>query len=225
MNELRYRSCAVLTIFALCLLVAACGQSTSTSEEAAETDNAQPEAAPNTTRETRYVTLSVPAGTQMEVELLDALSSGTNKVGDPVRARLTGDLFAEGKRVASAGAELRGAVTEVVGLKKFGGQPRISVMFDSLGIDGAAPVAIVAWLDQAGKKQAGRDAAKIAGGAAAGAVVGHQVDDDKGSEIGALVGGAIGTVIAAKTGKEIELAAGTPMLVVLENDAQVRVAE
>ena len=110
-------------------------------------------------------------------------------------------------------------------LKKFGGQPKISVVFESLGVENGDSVAVVAWLSEAGKKQAGRDAAKIGGGAAAGAVVGHQVDGDKGAEIGALVGGAIGTAIAAKTGKEIELAAGTMMFVVLESDAQVRVAD
>ena len=57
---------------------------------------------------------------------------------------------------------------------------------------------------------------------AAGAVIGHQVDDDKGKEIGALIGGAIGTAIAAKTGKEVELTAGTTIIVVLEDDVQVR---
>ena len=34
-------------------------------------------------------------------------------------------------------------------------------------------------------------------------------DDDKGKEIGALLGGAIGTAVAAKTGKELELVAGS----------------
>jgi uncharacterized protein YcfJ len=53
-------------------------------------------------------------------------------------------------------------------------------------------------------------------------VVGHQVDDDKGAEIGALIGGAIGTAVAAKTGPEVERAAGTTVFVVLENNVQVR---
>ena len=55
-------------------------------------------------------------------------------------------------------------------------------------------------------------------------MIGHQVDDDKGTEIGALLGGAIGTAVAAKTGKELELPAGTPIVVVLESDVQIRMA-
>jgi hypothetical protein len=230
----------VLSILVLSLLGAACVQSSSTPEESAPTGDAPADAAPADAApadaapaeaeaavapEPRFVTVSVPAGTELEVELLDPLSSGTNQVGDPVRARLAGELIAGGKRVASAGAELQGTVTEVVPLKKFGGQPSISVVFESLGVGGGDSVEIVAWLSEAGKKQAGRDAAKIGGGAVAGAVVGHQVDDDKGAEIGAVVGGAIGTAIAAKTGKEIELAVGTMMLVVLDSDAHVRVAD
>lgn len=230
MNDRFSRSAVLLSVLALSVLTFGCAESGSTPEESTSVD-AEPSAAAAEPREApaepvaRFVTVRVPAGTELEVELLDTLSSGTSQVDDPVSARLVSELLAEGKRVASAGSELQGRVSEVVPLKKFGGQPSISVSFESLGVEGGDTVAIVAWLGEAGKKQAGRDAAKIGGGAAAGAVVGHQVDSDKGSEIGALLGGAIGTVIAAKTGKEIELIAGTTMVVVLESDAQVRVAE
>jgi hypothetical protein len=223
MNVSRSRIGVVLSIFLLALLAAACAESPSTTEESAATGDTPAEAAAEAGPS--YVTVTVPAGTELEVELLDSLSSGKNQVGDPVRARLANDLVAGEKLVASAGSELQGTVAEVVPLKKFGGQPKISVAFESLEVAGAGSVAIAAWLSEAGKKQAGRDAAKIGGGAAAGAVVGHQVDDDKGAEIGAVLGGAIGTVIAAKTGKEVELAAGTMMVVVLDGDAQVSVAD
>lgn len=178
---------------------------------------AEPKPAP------RFVTVSLPAGTELEVELLDPLSSGTNQVGDPVRARLANVLVVDGKQVASVGAELRGTVAEVEPLKKIGGQPKIAVAFDSLDVDDGESAEIVAWLNAVGKKQAARDAAKIGGGAVAGAVIGHQIDDDKGSELGALVGGAIGTAVAAKTGKEIELPVGETVRVVLESDAQIRI--
>jgi hypothetical protein len=173
--------------------------------------------------EPQYVVVDIPAGTELEVELLDALSSGTNQVGDPVRGQLVYDLVADGVLVAPAGAQLFGSVTEVVPLKKFGGQPSITMAFESIESEDGTPLPVLASVKQAGKKQAGRDAAKIGGAAAAGAVIGHQVDSDKGKEIGALIGGAIGTAVAAKTGKEVELAAGTAIVVVLEYDMEVRV--
>jgi hypothetical protein len=256
MSVFHNRCSLVLSILALFVLVAACGQQLSTSEppsEVVETevDSLPPDpidAAPvqdeatveSTARPAslnaaatpppakkpapRFVLVDVPAGTELEVELLDTLSSGTNQVGDPVRARLVGELFADGRLVAPAGAEVQGTVTDVVPLKKFGGQPSISMVFESLGMENGATVPVLASHLEAGTKQTGRDAAKIGGGAAAGAVIGHQVDDDKGSKLGALIGGAIGTAVAAKTGKEIELAAGTTIIVALESDVQVRLA-
>ncbi len=251
MNVFRSRACLVLAIVALFMLVAGCSQKAATPESAtapespsaASTDDVpthEEEAGDSTSTDRAatvnppakapaaekpapsYVVVDVAAGTQLEVELLDTLSSGMSQVGDPVRGRLVGALFADDKRVAPAGAEVRGTITEVVPLKKFGGQPRISLMFESLAVDNGTRVPVMASHTAAGAKQAGRDAAKIGGGVAAGAVIGHQVDDDKGKEIGALIGGAIGTAIAAKTGKEVELTAGTTIIVVLEDDVQVR---
>ena len=181
-----------------------------------------PKTTPATKAAPRFVLVELPAGTELEVELLDTLSSGTNRVGDPVRALLVGDLVADGRRVAPAGAEVLGTVTDVVPLKKFGGQPKISFAFESLGIEDGTSVPVLASHVEAGAKQAGRDAAKIGGGAAAGAVIGHQVDGDKGKEIGALIGGAIGTAVAATTGKEVELPAGTTIVVALETDVRVQ---
>ncbi len=251
MNVFRSRACFVLAIVTLFMLVAGCSQQSATPESAtapessptASTDDVSAyeeqsgdstDRVATTPRSAKapaaekpapsYVVVGVPAGTEFEVELLDTLSSGMNQVGDPVRGRLVGALFADGKRVAPAGAEVWGTITEVVPLKKFGGQPRISVMFESLAVDNGTRVSVMASHTAAGKKQAGRDAAKIGGSAAAGAVIGHQVDGDKGKELGALIGGAIGTAVAAKTGKEIELTAGTTIIVVLEDDVQVRLA-
>jgi hypothetical protein len=170
------------------------------------------------------VVVDLSAGTQLEVELLNNVSSGTSQAGDPVSGRLISAVYADGKLVAPAGAEVEGVITAAVPLKKFGGQPSVSIMFESLTVDDGSRVPVLASHTAAGKKQAGRDTAKIGGSAAVGAVIGHQVDDDNGTEIGALLGGAIGTAAAAKTGKELELPAGTPIIVVLEFDVQIRMA-
>jgi len=172
----------------------------------------------------KTVTLSVPAGTQLDVELLDPLSSGTSQVGDRFQARLASPLSVNGRVLAPAGAKVSGVVTEVVSLKKFGGQAKLVGAFDSIVIDGTQH-AIHATVVEQGKKQAGKDAAKIGGAAVAGAILGHQVDGDHGKEIGGLVGGAIGTAVAAKTGKELEVPAGTRLTVALEQPLSIEVPE
>lgn len=244
MSVSRNRTCLVLAVVAMFMLVAGCSQQPSTTSEssAAASMEAVPaidnEAGATPTRTAAStppaeapapekpapteVFVDVAAGTRFDVELLDTLSSGTNHVGDPVRGRLVTALIADGRSIAPAGAEVHGIVTEVEPLKKFGGQPKISLMFESLAVDGGTRIPVMASHSAAGKKQAGRDAAKIGGGVVAGAVIGHQVDDDKGKEIGAILGGAIGTAVAANTGKEVELEPGTTISVVLQDDVRVR---
>ncbi len=169
-----------------------------------------------------FVVVDVPAGTEIEVELLDTLSSGTSQVGDSVRGRLSRDLVAGGRVVAPAGGEVLGMVTEAVPLPKFGGQAKLALTFDRLEVTSGESVSVAAMFVQEGPKQAARDAAKIGGGAAAGAIVGHQVDSDKGKVIGAIIGGAIGTAAAAKTGKEVEIPSGTMVVVPLDSAVRVR---
>lgn len=164
--------------------------------------------------------LELPAGTQLDLEMLSDLSSGTSVVGDRFRARVVADVMAGGEVAIPAGSAVEGSVTEVVPLKKIGGQPQIALGFDLVELE-SGTVPIRASLIEAGKKQAGRDAAKIGGAAAAGAVLGHQVDSEKGKVIGAIVGGAIGTAVATKTGKEVELPSGTQITVQLEQAIEV----
>jgi hypothetical protein len=179
-------------------------------------------AAPVAPPQPRYVTVDVPAGTTIDVEILDMLSSGTSVAGDPVRARLASDLYAGDRLVAPAGAELTATVSEAVPLKNFGGQPKLAVGFSGLQVVDGGTAELTAFHTAVGKKQAARDAAKIGGAAAAGAIIGHQVDDDKGKLVGAILGGAAGTAAAAKTGKEVEIPAGTVVVVTLESNFQVR---
>ena len=171
----------------------------------------------------KTVNVQVPAGTTLDLETVTSLSTGTSQVGDRFRARIVSDVMAGNVLAIPAGTEVAGTVTEVVPLKKFGGQPQIALSFDAVELTSGDVVPIRASLHDAGKKQTGRDAAKIGAGAAAGAVIGHQVDDDRGKLIGAVIGGAVGTAVAAKTGKELELPAGTAVSVAIEEAIEVPV--
>lgn len=168
--------------------------------------------------------VTVPAGTQLSVEFTETLSTKTAKVGDPVRAKLTAPLVVDGRTVAPAGAAVRGSVTYVFsGSQEIGGTPKLAIRFDQLALAGGDSVSIEGDFTQAGKREAGRDAAKIAGGALIGAVIGNQVDDgDKGKVIGGLLGGAAGAAIAKRTGGDLEIAAGTVAGFVLTRSIEVR---
>jgi biotin carboxyl carrier protein len=153
----------------------------------------------------------VPAGTSLTAQLPAEISTKTARVGDRVSAYLTNDLVVDGKVIAKAGALLQGSVSQVVsGSNKIGGTPTLGLTFDNLTLADGSDKPVNGTITQAAaKSDAGKDTAKIAGGAIVGAVVGHQVNDDKGALIGGLLGAAGGAVAAKKTGSEVVLPAGT----------------
>lgn len=163
--------------------------------------------------------VTVPAGTQLSVNLEDSYSTKSNAVGQPVSARLASDLVVGDRVIARAGAPISGSITEVTsGSAKIGAVPALKIDLTQLVAADGTTLAINARINQKGQSEKGRDTAKIVGGTAAGAVIGHQVDDDKGKVIGGLLGGAAGAVAAKKTGTEVEIPAGTVLAANLRSD-------
>jgi hypothetical protein len=138
------------------------------------------------------ISVRLAAGTLIDIEFQDALSSGTNLAGDTFRAMVLTDVTQGGSSVIPAGSTIVGSVEEVVSArnKKIGGRARMELSFDTLTLPGG-DVAISAWLSEKGKSETAKDAATIGGAAA-------------------------GTAIAAKTqGKEIQLPAGAVAVIEL----------
>lgn len=182
----------------------------------------EPEPDPLPRRE--LVDVTVPAGTLVDVEILDSVSSATSQVGDRFATRVATDVVADGLVAIPAGALVTGVVTEAVPLRRIGGQARLALDLDRLMV-GGRETPISARLAEAGRSETGKDAATIGGAAAAGAILGRSTasrhDRKKATILGTLIGAAAGTVIAAKTeGDEITLPEGT--FVTLSLDQPVR---
>jgi hypothetical protein len=173
------------------------------------------------------VVKTLPAGTDIEAELVDGVSSKTSQVNDAVHARVTKPVVLDGYTLIPAGALIQGTVTEAVSLKKIGGTASLGLRFDTVeaGTDGS--IAILVELHQKGKSETGKDAGTIAGATAGGALLGRLLskhDKTKGTLLGAVVGAAAGTGAAAATkGQEVELPAGTPLALKLSEPVHVQV--
>jgi type IV secretory pathway VirB10-like protein len=175
--------------------------------------------------EERPEPVTVPAGTVLEVELLNTVSSESSRVGDTFRARIAGSVRADGRVAIPSGSEVVGEVTQAVPLRKVGGQAKLSIRFTDLVLPDGTTVPIDASFVQAGRNETGRDAATIGGGAAAGAILGrilNKGDRGKGGVIGAILGAAAGTVIASRTpGEPVTFREGD--VVDLKLDGSVRI--
>jgi hypothetical protein len=160
----------------------------------------------------------------MSVEITQAVSTKTAKVGDPVLARLSQPLTVDGRTVAAAGADIRGRVSDVYsGSQEVGGTPKLGIALTELALANGTKAQISAGIVQEGARESGKDAAKIAGGAVLGAVIGHQVDGGgAGKVIGGLVGAGAGAAAAKRTGGDIEVPAGTVVGFVLNSPIEMK---
>jgi hypothetical protein len=163
----------------------------------------------------------------MEVELMEGASSKTSKVGDVIRGRVTKAVVVDGLTVVPVGAIVDGVITEAVPLMKIGGAASLGVRFDTLDLGADGKKAIAVHLHEQGKSETGKDAGTIAGATAGGALLGRLLskhDKTKGTLIGAVVGAAAGTGAAAATkGQEVDLPAGTPLAIHLEESLEITV--
>ena len=178
--------------------------------------------------EPRIATLSLPATTELEIELLDEVASGTSMAGDAVSAVVLRDVLQDGLVAIPAGSRVLGTVDSVVAERKIAGQARLSIVFDEIALISGESLAIQAFVEAEGQNQKKKDAATIGGSAAGGAILGRILSkDDKteGTVIGAVVGAAVGTAVASKNRNDpVVIEAGTVLIVQLDLPVEVAIA-
>jgi hypothetical protein len=130
------------------------------------------------------VQLTVPAGTRIMVETIDALDSSRQKAGHRFRARLAGDMVVDGKVVAPGGSILYGILAEAKKSRRAIGRAELILTFTDITINGQlVPIqtsAIQAVTDATAKKSAGQ--------VGRAAVIGGLADGKSGARTGAKVG-------------------------------------
>ena len=170
--------------------------------------------------------VTVPAGTEIPMELETAVGSDVSKAEDPVRARVTEAISVNGVTAIPVGSSVSGSVISAKAASKFKGHAELSLRFDSLTTAGSDErhnirTALVA-RETAGTGK--KSAMKIGLPALGGAVIGGIIGGGKGAAIGAAAGGGAGTVaVLASDGKEVSLPQGTPLGVKLVDAVTLRV--
>lgn len=189
--------------------------------------DAEPAPEPEPEPEPAAVEARLPAGTTMDVEFVEELSSATSRVGDTFRVRVNRDLERDGEVAIPGGSEIVGEVTEVESVsRRVGGTAKLGLRFTNLVLPTGETIPIRASLVRQGGSQTGRDAATIGGGAVGGAILGRLLNKgnkDKGSVLGAIVGAAAGAVIASRNqGDEVVLPQGAVVGLVFDREVEIR---
>jgi outer membrane murein-binding lipoprotein Lpp len=159
----------------------------------------------------REVTL--PQGTEVQVQLDQPLSSATARVEDRVTASVARPVVAEGRVVIPAGSRVEGTVQSAQPARRPARGGRLDVSIDRQVLADGRSLPQQSRLVSVGQQRAiDRRAAGI--GAILGGVLGEVMGGTKGAIVGVIVGGAGG--IAASGGRNVELPAGATLTLQLE---------
>jgi hypothetical protein len=170
-------------------------------------------------------TVTMPAGTPVPIVLDTAVGSATSRREDPVRAHVARAVTVNGVTVIPEGAPVVGVVTDATKSGRVKGRAHVAVRFDSVAPRSGEPYAIkTTAVGRTAKDTKDKDALEIAGPAIGGAAVGSLIGGGKGAAIGAAAGAGAGTaIVLSTTGKEVQLAKGTPLTLKLLEPVTVRV--
>jgi hypothetical protein len=176
-----------------------------------------------------FVMAVVPEGKNISITLDQPISSKTSMPGQSFTATVRFDVQtrAHPAPIIPAGSLLSGTIVEAQKASQFKGQAKLVVKFNELRLPSGKSIPVTASLVTEGEDTTKRTAGGIAGGAAAGAILGKIIGKDtKGAAIGAVAGAAIGTgVVVGLDNKDVELPAGTDLVVNVDTELQVPVPQ
>jgi len=192
-------------------LLVGCG-SKPANDQTAAADEQQPAAGADFNNTNAAAAVTLPAGTQMRVRLMEALDTKRSRAGEVFTATLDVPVVMNEKTVVPKGTEFRGHVTVSDESGRLKGRADLGVTLDSFELRGKRYKIATSSESRVSKGHKKRNAVLIGGGAGLGAALGAVAGGGKGALIGAGAGAGAGTAGAAATGKEdVVLPAETPL--------------
>jgi hypothetical protein len=164
--------------------------------------------------------VTLPVGTEFDVRLQNALSSGTSKVEERFEATTISDVNRANELVIPAGSVARGFVSSVSPAGRLNRKGSITLSFDQIIVNGKRPpmrASHVKIIEGSGAD----DAKRVGAGAVAGAIIGGMLGGGKGALAGVMIGA--GGTVAATEGSNADLPVGTILRIRLDQPLEVTI--
>jgi hypothetical protein len=141
--------------------------------------------------------VTVPAGTQILIRMIDSVDSREQPAGHRFTASLETNLQVGNVVVAPRGSTIYGRLASASSAGRMAGSSELTLEITDLVIDGTAYPLITSTYEIKGSGKGSNTAKDVIGGTGLGALIGGLAGGGKGAGIGALAGAAGGTAIAA----------------------------
>ena len=153
--------------------------------------------------------VTVPAGTALNVRLVDQIDVDASKAGMTFKAVIDDPVMLGGAVVIPRGASATLQAVQVQQSGTMKGSDKISLKLNSFRFGGMVYEVTTAYVETKGKGEGKKTARKVGGGAGLGAIVGGIAGGGSGAAIGAAVGGATGAVVASAGEEHLTVPAET----------------
>ena len=167
-------------------------------------------------------TVTVPAGTALNVRLTQGIDVDASQAGQKFKALVDDPVMIDGSIVIPRGASAVVQAANVQQSGKMKGSDKISLKLNSVGFGGYVYEVATGYVETKGKGEGKKTARKVGGGAGLGAIVGGIAGGGKGAAIGAAIGGGTGAAIAAGGEEHLKLPAETRLTFQLSAAVTIR---
>ncbi len=167
--------------------------------------------------------LTLEEGTEIQVRLLEPVSSASARVEDRVEATVAMPVRTRGVTAVPAGTRVLGVVKQVQRGQRPSKAGRLELAFHAIELDRTRTDMRTRVVELKQDVDRGDQAKKAGIGAVLGGVLGSMIGGKEGAVIGVLAGGAGG--VLAKTGEDVVLPAGTILTLSLERPLEVALDE
>jgi hypothetical protein len=171
--------------------------------------------------QSKPASITVPAGTTINVRLTQGIDVDVAQAGMTIKARVDDPVSVKDHIVIPREA---GAVVQAVKVAQSGafkGSDQISLKLNTLSFGGRVYQVATEYAVVASKGEGKRTARKIGGGAGLGAIVGGIAGGGEGAAVGAAIGGLAGTAVAASGEEHLKLPAETRLQFKLSNAIRI----
>ncbi|HXG56864.1 MAG TPA: TrbI/VirB10 family protein [Vicinamibacterales bacterium] len=167
----------------------------------------------------------LPASSVIGLEVETSVSSEQARTEDRVDARVTRDVYVDGRLVIPSHSRMIGAVTMVERGGKVKERSRLGVRFHTLVLDGGRQIALrTETIVREGESPTAESSRTIGGAAIGGAVLGAIMGGGKGALLGGATGAAGGTAVVMAGGRNAAtLASGTIVTARLSGPVSVEI--
>lgn len=171
---------------------------------------ARPMAAAPAASASARTAVTVPAGAQLRVRMIDTVDSQTDKVGDKFQATLDQPLTQNGELVAARDSTVYGRLVSSSQAGRIQGRSELRLELTGINIGGRIVPISTSTYEVAGKSRGRQTAERTGIGAGLGAVIGAIAGGGRGAAIGAGIGGGAGAASQVIThGQDVHIPSET----------------